>query len=192
MDDHTNIISHRKSTCLFERELFEKHLKLETIRTENVVINTFGTSHESKLETLDVVQLKIKNRYETRFIFIEALCYPVICRTLKNQEITFARSKFGNFFELELADFNENSSELPIGILVGVDYYHQFLTGKVIKNEAGPIASSSTLGWVLSGRFPCAEGSSSCLSTETHSMHCFLEQKPDQNNQKKNFRHEKN
>ena len=50
-----------------------KHLKLETIRTENVIINTFGTSHESKLETLDVVQLKIKHRYENRCIFIEAL-----------------------------------------------------------------------------------------------------------------------
>ena len=125
-------------------------------------------------------------------IFIEALCYPVICRTLKNQEITFARSKFGNFSKLELADFNENSSELPIGILVGVDYYHQLLTGKVIKNEPGPIASSSISGWVLSGRFPCVEGSSSCLSTETHSIHCFLEQKPDQNNQKKNLRHQKN
>ena len=33
----------------------------------------------------------------------------------------------------------------------------------------------------LSGRFLCAEGSSSCLSAETHSMRCFLEQKPDEN-----------
>ena len=28
--------------------------------------------------------------------FIEALCYPVICKPLKNQEIEFFRSKFGN------------------------------------------------------------------------------------------------
>ena len=33
----------------------------------------------------------------------------------------------------------------------------------------------------MGGRFPCAEGSSSCLSAETHSMRCFLEQKPDEN-----------
>ena len=82
---------------------------------------------------------------------------------------------------MELADFNENSSELPIGILVGVDYYHQFFTDKVIKKEAGPVASSSVLRWVLSGLFPCAEESSSCLSAETHSMRCFLEQKPNEN-----------
>ena len=146
-------------------ENLRKHLKLETIRTENVIIYTFETSHESKLERLDVVQLKIIHRYENRCIFIEALCDPVICKPLKNQEIAFVRSKFGNFSKLELADFNENSSEF--GILVGVDYYHQFFTGNVIKNEAGLVAPSSVLGWVLSGRFPCAEGSSSCLSAKT-------------------------
>ena len=177
----TRILFDTGSQRTYLTENLRKHLKLETIRTENVIINTFGTSHESKLETLDVVQLKIKHRYENRCIFIEALCYPVICKPLKNQEIAFVRSKFGNISKLELADFNENSSELPIGILVGVDYYHQFFTGKVIKNEAGPVASSSVLGWVLSGRFLCAEGSSSCLSAETHSMRCFLEQKPDEN-----------
>ena len=94
-----------------------KYLKLETIRTESVIINTFGTSHESKLETIDVVQLKVKHRYQNSFIFIEALCYPIICRSLKNQEIAFVRSKFGNFTKLELAEFNE---KLLIGILVGV------------------------------------------------------------------------
>ena len=135
----TRILFDTGSQRTYLAENLRKHLKLETIRTENVIINTFGTSHESKLETLDVVQLKIKHRYENRCIFIEALCYPVICKPLKNQEIAFVRSKFGNFSKLELEDFNENSSELPIGILVGVDYYHQFFTGKVIKNEAGPV-----------------------------------------------------
>ena len=117
-------------------ENLRKHLKLETIRTENVIINTFRTWHESKLETLDVVQLKIK---QNKCIFVEALCYSVICKPLKSQEIAFVRSKIGNFPKFELADFNENSLELPIGILLGVDYYHQFFTGKVIKNEAGPV-----------------------------------------------------
>ena len=66
--------------------------------------------------------------------------------TFKNREIAFVISKFGNLSKLELTDFNENSSELPTGILVGVDYHHQFLTHKVIKNEGGPVTSSSILG----------------------------------------------
>ena len=57
--------------------------------------------------------------------------------TFKNREIAFVISKFGNLSKLELTDFNENSLELPIGILVGVDYHHQFLTHKIIKNEWG-------------------------------------------------------
>ena len=65
--------------------------------------------------------------------------------TFKNREIAFVISKFGNLSKLELTDFNENSSELPIGILVGADY-HQFLTHKVIKNEGGPVTSLSILG----------------------------------------------
>ena len=92
-------------------ENLRKHLKLETVRTENVIINTFGTLHESKLEMLDGVQLKIKQLYESRCIFIESLCYPVIWKPLKNQEIAFVRSKFGNLSKLELANFNGNSSE---------------------------------------------------------------------------------
>ena len=34
------------SQCTYLTENLCKHLKLETVRTENVIINTFGTSHE--------------------------------------------------------------------------------------------------------------------------------------------------
>ena len=112
----TRILFDTGSQGAYFTETLRKHLKLETIRTENVIINTFGTLHESKLKTLAVVQLKINHRYEIRCVFTEALCYPVICKPLKNKEIAFIRSKFGNFSKLELADFNKNSSELPIRI----------------------------------------------------------------------------
>ena len=82
---------------------------------------------------------------------------------------------------LDLADFNEDNSELKIGILVGVDYYHSFFTGKLIRNVQGPVASASVFGWILSGRFPCSGESASCLSIETHSMRCSPQQKPDEN-----------
>ena len=41
------------SQCTYLTENVHEHLKLETVRTDNVIINTFGTLHESKLETLD-------------------------------------------------------------------------------------------------------------------------------------------
>ena len=58
----TRILFDTGSQRTYLTESLRKHLKLETIRTENVIINTFGTSHESKLETPDAVQLKIKLR----------------------------------------------------------------------------------------------------------------------------------
>ena len=82
---------------------------------------------------------------------------------------------------LDLADFNEDNSELKIGVLVGVDYYHSFFTEKLIRNVHGPVASSSVFEWILSGRFPCSGDSASCLSIETHPMRCSLEQKHDEN-----------
>ena len=74
---------------------------------------------------------------------------------------------------LELADIDDPSTELEVGILIGVDFYHSFFTGKTIKGRSGPVASSSVLGWVLSGTFSTNESSEvslSGLSFETHTM----------------------
>ena len=71
-----------------------------------------------------------------------------------------------------LADFNNRYGESSVGILVGVDLYHSFISGKVIKGTSGPVASASVLGWVLSGPV----SSENCCSTQfcfkTHSMRC--------------------
>ena len=61
---------------------------------------------------------------------------------------------FGYLSKLQFADFNENSTGLPIGFLVGVDCYYQFFTSKVIKNETGLVASqvSKEGYWVVAFR----------------------------------------
>ena len=89
--------------------------------------------------------------YESRCI---SLCYLIICKPSKNQELLFVRSKFGFLSKLQFADFNENSTELPIGFLVGVDCYYQFFTSKFIKNETGLVASqvSKEGYWVVAFR----------------------------------------
>ena len=62
-------------------ESFHKYWKLETVRTENVFINTSGTLHKSKLANRDVVQLKIKH------IFLLRHCVIQFLQTFKNEEI---------------------------------------------------------------------------------------------------------
>ena len=171
----TRILFDTGSQRTYITENLRKLLKLKTLRTENVIINTFGKLHEPKLETLDVVQAKVKHRSTNEYTFIEAPFYRLPCKPLRNQEISLAKRSYENLSSLDLADFNEDNSELKIGVLVGVDYYHSFFTGKLIRNVQGPVASASVFGWILSGRFPCSGESASCLSIETHSMRCSLQ-----------------
>ena len=100
---------------------------------------------------------------------------------MRNQENSLAKRSYENLSSLDFPDFNEDNSELKIGVLVGVDYYHSFFTRKLIRNVHGPVASSSVFGWILSGHFPCSGEIGSCLSIETHSMRCSLQRKPDEN-----------
>ena len=76
--------------------------------------------------------------------------------------------------ELDLADSEDDESthESRVGILIGVHHYFDFFFGKILKNSEGLVASSTVLGWVLSG--PVTLGSSSFTSVcfETHPMRC--------------------
>ena len=51
---------------------------------------------------------------------------------------------------LELADEPCNSGS-SIDLLIGLDYYWNFVTGEMKRGEEGPIAINSKLGWLLSG-----------------------------------------
>jgi len=52
---------------------------------------------------------------------------------------------------LSLADDSCNKFESNVNILVGLDYYHSFFSGRIIRADKGPVALESVLGWVLSG-----------------------------------------
>ena len=57
----TRILFDTGSQRTYIIENLRKLLKLKTLRNERVIINTFGKLHESKLETIDVVQTKAKH-----------------------------------------------------------------------------------------------------------------------------------
>ena len=131
------------------------------------------------MQVLDVVQLKIKHRHQNEFVFIQALCVPVICMSFKMQEIYSAQEGHEHLSKLELGDFDDVSSELQVGLLIGVDYYFCFFTNKVIKKSYGPVACKTILGWELSGPLSSRHCFSSCLTTK--SMRCMVEQTLDEN-----------
>ena len=67
-----------------------KQLKLKTIRKENIMIKTFGQINDSEMKSLDVVQFKVKYRSENKYVFVEALCVPVICSPLDKAIFIFS------------------------------------------------------------------------------------------------------
>ena len=95
------------------------------------------------------------------------------------QEIFFAQENCEHLLKLELADFDEVSSEFPVGLLIGFDYYFCFFTNKVMKKSCGPVACETILGWLLSGPLSSEHSFSSCLTA--HSMHCTVERTLEEN-----------
>jgi hypothetical protein len=94
---------------------------------------------------------------------------PIICAPLQNQRIEVAVREFPHLEGLELADSVHDKSELEVDLLVGSDFYWQFMTGRVQKGEAGPTAIESHLGWILSGPSSSTNARSvSANLTQTH------------------------
>jgi hypothetical protein len=79
------------------------------------------------------------------------------------------------FAGLEFADFEHKQHQnLPVGILIGIDFYHVFMTGKVIRSKLGPVACKTRVGWVLSGRIGSSASDMHCF--ETHLLRASVEQ----------------
>lgn len=146
----------------------KERLNLKCVRKENVVIKTFGDLNNTEIKRLEVVQFKVKHRKSSRYVLVEALCVPDICSPIANQKLNHAK-KMKEFSGLEFADFSEEF-DLSIGVLVGIDFYFRFFTGKRVESKDGVVASESSLGWILSGSIV-----SKCLTKASYSHQMRIE-----------------
>lgn len=177
----TRVLFDSGSQRSYISEEVRKKLRAPTIRKEIVTLNTFGAS-DSKARNLDVVKVKVNGKAKS--IFIEALCVPEVCNPIKGQNISFARERYTHLKNLSLADgILKSSTTFSIGILIGVDSYHDFFSGKVLKGNEGPVASETVCGWVLSGML----GDRDFCDSESHSMKCAVEIKDDLREDLKKF-----
>ena len=71
-----------------------------------------------------------------------------------------------------MADSTQGTDELSIDLLIGADFYWQFVTGITVRGqEPGPVALSTRLGYVLSGPVgisPLSAENSMVNFTEAH------------------------
>ena len=123
-------------------------LKLPTIAKRRQKINGFGNTEEIKY--LDEVQFAVKSRDKKVTTYVTALVSDV-CLPIEEQKIDLAKKNHSHLRNLELADSNPQSSPLAIHILIGADYYWEFVQNHEIRGEKGPVAKASSLGYLLSG-----------------------------------------
>ena len=99
----------------------------------------------------ELVQLSIKS-VDGMELYVNAYSVPTICSSLKNQAVELAVHKYPHLQGLKLADIPATSSEIEVNVLIGADYYWNFITGTVRRGESqGPVALKTKLGGVVSG-----------------------------------------
>ncbi|XP_068697018.1 uncharacterized protein [Montipora foliosa] len=132
-------------------------LNLKPVNSENLHINTFGDTSYRK-QKCNVVKLCLQTRNNEK-LELYAVNFPVICSPLPSRVNV---ADYVHLEGLELADNFDNTES--IDVLIGSDYYWDFVSGDSIKGDQGPTAVNSKFGWLLSGPM-YDESSSSVVSS---------------------------
>ena len=111
---------------------------------------TFGSTTGS-YRCCDIVHVKIgKGAHQSKEVTLHSV--SSICESLTGPRTQYIIEKYPYLQELDLADSGmTNISHYQPQVLIGLDHYWDFMTGETIHINNGPVATRSTLGWVLSG-----------------------------------------
>ena len=149
ISEDVHIIFDSGSQTTYVTDSLRKRLKLQTMRTERIIINTFGND-EIKAQDTDIVLTKLCT--DSKIFFVEAICSPIICTDLASLNQNFASKEYEHLKNLNFADKSGDGNK-TVEILIELDYYYQFLTGKFIEGKIyEPVALESCFGWILSGQ----------------------------------------
>ena len=113
-------------------------------------MKSFG-SNEFQAREVNVALIKFCKGHEK--VFVEAICSLVIWDSLTSQNCKFVSKRYNHLQGLNLADKSADGSK-TIEILVGLDYYFEFITGGIVKGKFGePVALKSSFEYILSGQY---------------------------------------
>ena len=159
----------------------QQKLGLPVINRESLLINAFGSNNKEQPTICDVVEVTVGDIKGETLTRMEAFVVPNICAPIGGQEISKAQEQFDYLRNLGLADNNNGDKEVHIDLLVGADHLWKFFTGRIQRGREinGPVASETTLGWVLSGPVPAnnANRLSSVNVVSTHVLKVATEVK---------------
>jgi hypothetical protein len=125
-------------------------LGVQPVNKQSLLVKTFGND-SPKLMSCDLVQVSIAAT-DGLEMYVNTFSVTVICSPISNQVVEVAVEKYPHLNGSDLADNNSPSSDVDINILIGADFYWNFVSNESRRSEGrGPVALSTRLGWVLSG-----------------------------------------
>lgn len=146
---HCRLLLYSGSQRTFIEAGLAKEIGAKIIRKERLTIGSFGG--DEKFKQMNVVQVTIATRENKSATVIEALQVDVIshsCLPAPNHKL----NEKMNQLKLQVADDRTATTATDaIGLLIGSDYYWEFVTGRTQKIESRLMAVETILGWVLQG-----------------------------------------
>ena len=131
-------------------EWLRNKLELPVCGTDICDVSGFG-GHTTGAKQVDLVKLSVVSNFGEPMI-IEVVVVPVVCGPLPRQRPKAAKLNYPHLQNLVLSDYTDDP-RMEVDVLIGGDYYWDFITGKVIRGpeRQTPVALETTIGWVLSG-----------------------------------------
>ena len=94
------------------------------------------------------------------------LSVPHICELLSDSLVRGYIKGYLHLMNLNFMEPSEDTAQRGPDILIGCDYYWEFVLDETVRGEHGPVAVRTRLGWVLSGPVsPRSPGSSTNFVT---------------------------
>ena len=157
-------------------EALKDTLSLKPIRCELILMKRFATD-KGVLKEIDVVEICVKSKTKSTNVYIEALSISFLCLSIQGQSAEILDiSKYNYLKNLDFADkYTSDNSEKHIDILKGMNYYFNFVTGKIKRGPPGcPVAIESNFGWILSGPNGTAKRKSKFVSSNIANSHTMF------------------
>ena len=142
--EHKDPIRQWKPALVCHRES-QNSTRPQINENRHPTLNTFGDGNYRK-QKCEVLSLPLRDINNDEIAAITVLSSPVICSPLN---MTVEVSKYPHLQGLQLAD--SSKSHKSIDVLIGSDYYWDFVTGDTVCGEFGPTAINSKFGWLVSG-----------------------------------------
>ena len=145
----------------FITEQVQKFLKLPCVRKEPMIINAFGGGSKVVKEYV-VVRGCVLSLDGKKLGLVDFNVVPEICQPISDQKIELAQATYEHLKGLELSDKTDGNDKLAVDVLIGANFYWDYVMHEVIDGLKGPVAIKTRVGWVLSGSMP--DGSEQAVS----------------------------